>query len=251
MTRRAIVVGTGKETVRSTGPPSQQVPASTMTMGSSGRKDQSDDASKPAFNLSKLKAKLVGLRAARQQHASVATTTVTDDLGGLGAQAQAQKMQIKSSDHKKEVDQKHAANRKRTKPDTPPQVKFLHSKFRQVFQPFSKNKESTPTGTPRKPRRTSTSASSKSNKGFVFFNFILFVCFCGYFSTPRRLDSGNLVTREARWGKGARPPERQAGERLEKGAVKDINVICTRRSPACRSVGPACRSAWRASGSTP
>ena len=114
-----------------------------MTMGSSGRKDQSDDASKPAFNLSKLKAKLVGLRAARQQHASVATTTVTDDLGGLGAQAQAQaqKMQIKSSDHKREVDQKHSANRKRTKPDTPPQVKFLHSKFRQVFQPFSKNKE--------------------------------------------------------------------------------------------------------------
>jgi len=110
-----------------------------MTMGSSGRKEQSD-ASKPAFNLSKLKAKLVGLRAARQQHASVATT-VTDDLGGLGAQAQAQKMQLKSSDHKREVDQKHAANRKRTKPDTPPQVKFLHSKFRQVFQPFSKNKE--------------------------------------------------------------------------------------------------------------
>merc|ERR1711968_112687 len=103
VTRRAIVVGTGKENdVRSTGPPSQQAPASTMTMGSSGRKDQSDDASKPAFNLSKLKAKLVGLRAARQ---------------------------------------KHSANRKRTKPDTPPQVKFLHSKFRQVFQPFSKNKE--------------------------------------------------------------------------------------------------------------
>merc|ERR1712057_63940 len=112
---------------------------STMTMSSS-RKDQSD-ASKPAFNLSKLKAKLVGLRAARQQHASVATTTVTDDLGGLGAQAQAQKMQIKSSDHKREVDQKHSANRKRTKQDTPPQVKFLLSKFKQVFQPFSKNKE--------------------------------------------------------------------------------------------------------------
>jgi len=41
----------------------------------------------------------------------------------------------------RELNQKHNAGKKRFTPDTPDKVRYLHSKFRQVFQPFGKNRE--------------------------------------------------------------------------------------------------------------
>merc|ERR1712048_646304 len=40
-----------------------------------------------------------------------------------------------------EIEHKHRTNKNKFSPDTPPQVKYLHSKFRQVFQPFQKNSD--------------------------------------------------------------------------------------------------------------
>merc|ERR1711977_552879 len=42
-------------------------------------------------------------------------------------------------DRKQEIKQKHSTSKKRFTPDTPGHVKFLHTKFRQVFQPFQSN----------------------------------------------------------------------------------------------------------------
>ena len=102
----------------------------------------------PAFNLEKLKAKLLPKRAGRAQGSSLATINETDrrNLELEKIQNHEQKMQqLRNTyikDRERELDSKHNKNKgKRFTPEPPQHVKFLHSKFRQVFQPFQKNSD--------------------------------------------------------------------------------------------------------------
>merc|ERR1712193_186782 len=97
------------------------------------------------FNIEKLKAKLLR-KGPRTQHSKMVTINegeknVNNDLERL--QVHQQKMaEVKRSylkDRKQEIKQKHSTSKKRFTPDTPGHVKFLHTKFRQVFQPFQSN----------------------------------------------------------------------------------------------------------------
>merc|ERR1712057_48227 len=97
------------------------------------------------FNIERLKAKLLR-KGPRTQHSKMVTINegeknVNNDLERL--QVHQQKMaEVKRSylkDRKQEIKQKHSTSKKRFTPDTPGHVKFLHTKFRQVFQPFQSN----------------------------------------------------------------------------------------------------------------
>merc|ERR1711937_1084992 len=101
-----------------------------------------------AFNLQKLREKLVPKRhthATKQSSLNTITETnkKNNDLEALQVHAQKMK-QLKAryvKERKNEIGHKHRTNKNKFSPDTPPQVKYLHSKFRQVFQPFQKNSD--------------------------------------------------------------------------------------------------------------
>jgi len=96
-----------------------------------------------AFNLSKLKAKFL------PKGRGVGLGTISeidrrnDDLERL--QGHTQRMALLQAGYKKErekeIAKKHNRGKKKAAPGPPDHVKFLHTKFRQVFQPFGKNKE--------------------------------------------------------------------------------------------------------------
>jgi len=99
-----------------------------------------------AFNLGKLRAKLLP-KVGRAHNSSL--NTISEAGRSVNAldrlQVHTQRMnQLQSSyvkGRERELNQKHNAGKKRFTPDTPDKVRYLHSKFRQVFQPFGKNRE--------------------------------------------------------------------------------------------------------------
>jgi len=100
-----------------------------------------------AFNLQKLREKLMPKRHTHHQQSSLNTITEgkhkNNDLEALQVHNQ-KMMKLKAryiKERKNEIEHKHRTNKNKFQPDTPPQVKFLHSKFRQVFQPFQKNSD--------------------------------------------------------------------------------------------------------------
>merc|ERR1711977_257721 len=82
------------------------------------------------FNIEKLKAKLLR-KGPRTQHSKM----VTINEGEKNVNNDLERLQV----HQQKMKQKHSTSKKRFTPDTPGHVKFLHTKFRQVFQPFQSN----------------------------------------------------------------------------------------------------------------
>merc|ERR1712003_419300 len=82
------------------------------------------------FNIERLKAKLLR-KGPRTQHSKM----VTINEGEKNVNNNLERLQV----HQQKIKQKHSTSKKRFTPDTPGHVKFLHTKFRQVFQPFQSN----------------------------------------------------------------------------------------------------------------
>mmetsp|Transcript_881 Transcript_881/g.1952 ORF Transcript_881/g.1952 Transcript_881/m.1952 type:complete len:300 (-) Transcript_881:122-1021(-) len=132
-----------------------KAPASSKGKGGRGRPAVNESpAGRQAvgpFNLEKLKARFLpnsGGRALRTIPESEGRAVpprgpfnTSNELVAINNHQQKMKQLKKSyiAQRSQELNQKHNARKKRFTPDTPQHVKFLHSKFRQVFQPFQKN----------------------------------------------------------------------------------------------------------------